>query len=311
MADIENLRIGIIGAGKVGQTLGFALSWSHFGNELLVYIRDPYLDREWSENHPVMFTRKLTNMPEFCDLLILSVNDDAIQQVVEQLAQVPDINWHERFIVHTSGATSLDVLDSLKAKGARVGCLHPALPFAGNPNEHPERAVERLKGATFVIEASSPMLHAMLQELVQTIGGVSITIPEGKKAQYHAALCIASNYAVTLYSVAQRLLLDLGADQAPVKNMLDTLVQTTAKNLAEQGLPTALTGPLARGDIKTIHNHIEALSQFDEKNAENSADNQSVLQLYRLLAYQTYALLSHDEATMRALEDVLARDSVS
>jgi predicted short-subunit dehydrogenase-like oxidoreductase (DUF2520 family) len=135
-----------------------------------------------------------------------------------------------------------------------TGCLHPAFPFSDVTS-----AMQGLPGATFAIEARENALRERLRELVNALDGQVLFVPDGQKAAYHAALCIASNYTVTLYAVAEGLLRGMGAESAAVSNALNTLLRATADNLAEQGIPDALTGPLSRADTGTLQRHLDAL----------------------------------------------------
>lgn len=76
---------------------------------------------------------------------------------------------------------------------------------------------------------------------------------------YHAALVFVSNYTVTLYAVAQQLMADLGFDREAASLALNPLLSGTVTNLLRQGVPLALTGPLVRGDGRTLTAHLNVL----------------------------------------------------
>jgi predicted short-subunit dehydrogenase-like oxidoreductase (DUF2520 family) len=113
------------------------------------------------------------------------------------------------------------------------------------------------------------------------LDGQLLAIPPGGKAVYHAALVIASNYTVTLYSLAEGLLVSLGADRAVADRALDTLLVATVDNLRREGVPEALTGPLIRSDVGTISAHLDALRQVDER----------LVEVYIQLARLSYSML--------------------
>ena len=83
-------------------------------------------------------------------------------------------------------------------------------------------------------------------------------IPEERRAAYHAAASIASNFLVALEESAAGLLAEVGAPDA--RELLAPLVLRTAANWSERG-PDALTGPIARGDEATVERHVEALRE--------------------------------------------------
>ncbi len=158
-----------------------------------------------------------------------------------------------------------------------TGSLHPAFPFADV-----DSAIEGLRGAAFAVEASDdPTLRDWLYALVKAIDGVVIDIPAGGKAQYHAALVIASNYTVTLYAVAQRILMGVGASDQIASVALNPLMQATVDNLRQTGIPDSLTGPLTRADIGTLETHMNALAHLDSR----------LLDVYIQLARLSYPML--------------------
>src|SRR5690606_17251414 len=99
-----------------------------------------------------------------------------------------------------------------------------------------ESAVANLLGATFAVEAQDETLREWLNEIVAALNGRVLAIPPGKKAVYHAAMVFASNYTVTLYALAERLLLELGAERDTADAALDSLLGGTVANLRLRGI---------------------------------------------------------------------------
>ncbi len=246
--------LSFIGAGKVGQTL--ARLWHAAGYDIVsVYSRTAAPAQELADATGASAVQSALDAAADGDVVFLTVPDDAIAEVAEGVAPV---EWQGRAAVHTSGAASLDKLAPLHEAGAMVGSLHPAFPFADV-----EKSIRNLPGAAFATEASHSQLQALLTQLVAAIQGVEIRIPAGGKATYHAALVIASNYTVTLYAIAERLLATLGADESASAQALSAIISATVNNLVQVGTPWALTGPLTRADVGTIQAHLEALDDDD------------------------------------------------
>lgn len=242
--------IGIIGAGKVGSTLARLLYKAEY-EITAIYSQTPENARTLAEKTDATIANDMQTVVENANLVLLTVADDAIESAAGQLT---DCDWQEKAIVHTSGAAGIEKLQALVDTGAMVGSLHPAFPFADV-----ESAIEKLAGASFAIEAPHEQLRVWLQEIVSALDGQVILIPEGKKALYHAALVIASNYTVTLYAIAQEMLQGLDTDSEAIDNALTALVRATVENIASQGIPDALTGPLSRADTGTIQSHLSAI----------------------------------------------------
>src|SRR5690606_3402261 len=190
--------LGTIGAGKVGQTL--ARLWVQAGYTIgAVYNRTPAPAEHLARHVHATAVATAQEVVERADLILLTVPDDAIESVAKQLAAS---HLAGKGVIHTSGAADKQVLSALAAQGAMTGSLHPAYPLVDV-----EVAVPGLAGATFALEVEDDTLVFWLTEIVQALNGVVLRIPPGGKALYHAALVIASNYAVTLYAAAERLLL--------------------------------------------------------------------------------------------------------
>ena len=84
-----------------------------------------------------------------------------------------------------------------------------------------------------------------------------VEIAEKDRTAYHAAASIASNFLVTLEAAAERLAATAGLD----RELLVPLVRATIANWAALGAGRALTGPVARGDEKTVVMQRAALAE--------------------------------------------------
>lgn len=261
--------LAVVGAGKVGSTLALLLA-ARGCRVTAVASRT----RDHAEALAARVEAQAVGLSEAfdADLALITVPDDAITATAARLK-----GFSGKAAVHTSGAHDVSALAPLAERGIQVGSLHPAYPFADV-----ESAVMGLPGATFAVEADSDPLRGWLSEIVTALDGRVLVVPDGGKATYHAALSIASNYTVALYALAERLLLGLGADKAAADAALDSLLGGTVANLRAQGIPLALTGALARGDVGTVVKHIEALRQIDGDAAD----------LYIHLARMTLSLLA-------------------
>jgi predicted short-subunit dehydrogenase-like oxidoreductase (DUF2520 family) len=105
-------------------------------------------------------------------------------------------------------------------------------------------------------------------------------------ALYHAGAVMASNYVVALADAAQTLLVQAGVPSAQALPALIPLLTSVVQNLAQLGLPAALTGPVERGDVGTVEQHLRALS----------ARTPERLQLYRLLGRDVLRLARQKSA---------------
>jgi len=257
--------IGFIGAGRTAFALGRALSEA--GYEVsAVSSRSSTSAAEFAAGLPdcAAFEHP-QGVVDSAGLVFTTTSDDAIRSTVDELL------WrHGIGVVHCSGALGRDVLAAAANVGVATGCLHPLQTFASR------KVSPDLHGTYFGIEADG-VLDTVLHEMVEALGGVAITLRAEDRALYHASAVLASNYVVTLLKLATDLWLRFGYDRQTALDALLPLLRGAAENLETLGLPSALTGPLARGDIDIVSRHVEALSDAAPE----------VLDAYRVLGMET------------------------
>lgn len=282
------IRLGFIGLGKVGTTL--AMAWHQVGVPVVsLYSRHEELSRAKQFN--ACWCTDPAQVVDKADVTFLSVTDSAIAQVTEQLvATRADLT--DKIILHCSGAHTSAVLCPLMELQAQIGSLHPSLPFA-----EPSLTLPKLEGSVFVLETPFPAVVEVCQTLCGRLGVQLAYIEASMKPLYHVALVYASNYTVTLYSIAERLLEQLDFNQSERSQILKTLLDATVQNILQHGATHALTGPLVRGDANTVEAHLEILPTH------------SLHELYRLLALETFPLLMKRGTDTSSLAPVLSRRS--
>jgi predicted short-subunit dehydrogenase-like oxidoreductase (DUF2520 family) len=185
-----------------------------------------------------------------CELLLLTVPDDMLHNVVSMLAASGAIREGQH-VAHTSGRHGLSVLQPAADLGAHVVALHPAMTFTGT-----ELDLSRLPGCSFGVTADQPAAVALVQTIVADLGGRLVWVPEDKRTLYHAGLAHGANHLVTLVSQAMGLLRESGAtDPAATLRPLLTAALDNALNMGDD----ALTGPIVRGDVETVRAHLAAI----------------------------------------------------
>jgi predicted short-subunit dehydrogenase-like oxidoreductase (DUF2520 family) len=145
------------------------------------------------------------------------------------------------------------VLAGVRAAGGWQGSLHPLQAFADV-----ETALATLPNSFFFLEGDDEAVD-VLRSLVISLEGRPVRIDSASKVLYHAAATAASNYLVTLLDYATGLMVKAGVPPDVALPALLPLVQGTVRNLDAVGLPDALTGPIARGDVGTVRAHLDAL----------------------------------------------------
>jgi predicted short-subunit dehydrogenase-like oxidoreductase (DUF2520 family) len=242
------LRVGVVGAGRVGTALAVALGRA--GHEIVAAsaVSDSSISR-LRQRLPGTPVRQPAEVVAAADLVLLTVPDDVLPGLVAGLAAT-GAALEGRLVAHASGRHGLAVLDPAVRAGALPLALHPVMTFTGRPDD-----IDKLTGISFGITAPEP-LRTVAEALVLEMGGEPVFIAEEHRDLYHAALATASNYLVTLVVQATDLLREAGvADPA---RMLGPLLGAALDNALRLGDP-ALTGPVARGDADTVASHIAAL----------------------------------------------------
>jgi len=243
------LRVGIIGAGRVGAVLGAALAAA--GHDVVAAAGLSAASAERAARLlPGTPLRHADEVVAAADLLVLAVPDDTLPGLVAGLAETGA--WRRgQLAFHTSGAHGLAVLAPAQLEGVLPLALHPAMTFTGAPED-----VDRLVGAPFGV-TSRPEHRAVAETLVLEMGGEPFYVDESDRGLYHAALVTGANHLVTLVAEAADLLRTAGVeDPARVLTPLLTAALDNGLRRGDRGL----TGPVSRGDVGTVANHLETLN---------------------------------------------------
>ena len=222
----------IIGTGRMGRGLTAALERAGHPVRLLGRDRPPDATRD-------------------ARLVLIAVPDDAIQTVADELAPGEAIGA-DQVVLHLSGLLDRAALHPLVSTGAGLGSFHPLQTVA-----EPATAPDLLRGAYAGLEGDERALAAG-ERLAAVLGMRPVRLASGGKPAYHAGAVIASNYAVALAAVAERLARQAGVAAAEAGSLYLPLMRGTLANLA-LGPAMALTGPIRRGDEATVRRHLAVL----------------------------------------------------
>jgi predicted short-subunit dehydrogenase-like oxidoreductase (DUF2520 family) len=190
----------------------------------------------------------------FADWVLIATPDRAIKETCDKVSAAKGFK-KRALVVHFSGALSSDELASARGCGARVASLHPIQSLASVG-----QAVKNLPGSYFSLEGDPEAMDEG-REIVEALGGLLILIPTDKKALYHAAAAVASNYLATVVDFSLMIYESIGMDREEAARAVMPLIRGTVDNIERVGLPDALTGPIARGDIATVEGHLSALAK--------------------------------------------------
>jgi predicted short-subunit dehydrogenase-like oxidoreductase (DUF2520 family) len=224
------MNILIIGRGRVGRALRRSLESSGQHNVVTV-------GRRWNRSSV-----------QRADAVVLAVSDGSIEAVARKVA--PDVS-HSTTVLHCAGGRGTEELRSCEACGAAVGIMHPLVSFPSM------RSSPDLHGTTFSVNGSRRAI-ATSRRIARSCGARAVVAQTGDGA-YHAAAALAANGAAALAFVSVGVLEDLGFDKRAAERAIGGLLQSVGENVQNLGVPSALTGPIARGDVGAVANHRSAL----------------------------------------------------
>lgn len=287
------MKIGFIGAGKVGTSLGH-----YFAQHDLPL--SGYFSRSRSSSE---LASEFTGSDIFEDLsgllmessiVFITTGDDQIAGIVDLLFQSGGITEHHT-IIHTSGALSTDLFESLKKTNCGLCSLHPIMSFSDI-----KTAAKNLNETVFTLEGNKKGL-ADIESILAIAGNPYFVINKDHKVLYHAAACILSNYLVTLIDSGFELLKTTGIPADQISQAFLPLIKATIGNIEKSGPVAALTGPLVRGDENTIATHLQSIK----------AQTPDYLDLYQTMGLATIDMIKDkriDSEKYNQLKNLLIKD---
>lgn len=229
------------------------------------------LSNQFNENHLqlVQWHRQLgPKFSDFCDSEVpthvwIAVSDDAISEFSEE-------NFNSlagKTVCHFSGGKpSLTV--SRGAQSITVHATHPLTTF-GNANN--PSWIQSLAQIPFVLDRSSFTPGFKLEYLLPGFSNPVHVIEASDRAYYHALCALAGGLTVMTWEAVQaRFQSNLNLDPS----VLTAFRKQIFDNLSACSEKSVLTGPVARGDLKMISAHFNAL--------ETKSDA-TLMQMYSLL----------------------------
>ena len=225
---------------------------------------------------------------EPADIWLIATPDDAIAATGQALFE-SGVLRADNIVFHCSGSLGADALQFAKA-GINRASVHPIHSFA-----NPSQSRNSFAGSYCAVEGE-PQAVEVLSSLFNAIGALPFNIDGSRKVLYHTSTVMACNYLVSLLETSRQLLAASGVDSSGA-NPLEPLIRQTMDNFFATDAKSALTGPIARGDNKTVARHLAAL--------EAHPDHQLWQQVYTALGNAAVPISAEQgQASAESLEAI-------
>ncbi len=240
--------VALVGPGRAGVTIALALMTEGYR---VVGVAGRSVDARSTLSAAAIcnaHARFVSDVGIGADVVVIATPDHAIQSTASAIAATLEPN---ALVMHLAGSRTLDVFEGLLSQRSdiRVASLHPlqTIPSASE-------GLDRLAGSFAAIEGD-----VAIEPIARLLGVIALRIDPQHRMRYHAAAVIASNHVVALLGQVERLAKDAGVPFAAFRS----LVEASVENAFDMGPADALTGPIARGDLKTVEGHLRALDSSD------------------------------------------------
>lgn len=265
-----NRTLLVIGLGKLSRSiLKMLLQNKETVKDLSAFRLTQFGDIEsiqYDANSSELFTQKTNALNKF-DFIWVTVPDREIAPTIIRLStHFEHLLSNETTIFHSSGTLSHDVLKPLSSH--KIASAHLAQTFIGAP-----LSPETCEKTALTLEGNERAIDSILT-LLGPLGFATHFIQAADKVKYHLACVYASNFMPLLITHVEKLLSDIGLEKSVVR----ALSEQSLKNCFEYPASDTLTGPLQRGDLETLTQHMSCLTSNEKQ--QYAKINQQFLDLF-------------------------------
>lgn len=243
-------KIAIVGAGRVATALGIRLAEAGYTITEVISRRIP---NSTDKVHGLAHRLRAAA----CDLRTAQLEAEVVwfctpdDQVARTAAALARVVWKRKFAFHASGMRTSDELGVLRDRGAQVASVHPLMTFVPG-------VVPKLTGVTFAVEGDRAAVR-VATATVRTLGGNVLGIRKQDKAAYHVFATMVCPMLVSLLATAEQVGVLRGISPARARTAMWPIIRQTVENYEKLGSAKAFTGPIMRGDVPTVRQHLASL----------------------------------------------------
>ncbi len=236
---------GLIGAGRVGTAFAYWLE------------RAGYTVAGAWDSSPAALARaekimgrrvrvSLDRLVEASNILLVGTPDATIPRIARRIGGALR---RDTTLFHFSGVLGPRLV---KRTGVSQGVIHPLAAFPDYG------AYRKMKDCYFSV-SGDPRAVRTAQHFLRRMGMKYFVLGARDRRYYHLAAVFASNFLVALLAVAARLGLRSGIKEQDFIRYFQPLITGQLADVMRQGLKKSLSGPVERGELKTIVAHRRAL----------------------------------------------------
>ncbi len=236
------MKLTFIGSGNVAWHLAQAFEKTSHHSVAEVYSRSLTNAKKLTAK---LYNATATNSLDFtqskAEVFFIAVTDDALAHIAAEIRFPKDV-----IVLHTSGAQSVEVLDSIK--NVKTGVFYPLQTFT-------KAKPVNFQTIPICIEVKDKLQEKLIEKLAFTICENVAFVNSYDRKVLHLAAVFACNFTNHLFAIANKILKKENLDFKILQPLIEETVKKAFSNTPEK----SQTGPAARHDNKTIQVHLQLL----------------------------------------------------
>ncbi|MGB9720581.1 MAG: DUF2520 domain-containing protein [bacterium] len=239
------MKIGIIGCGRVGLTVGYFVS------------KDRHLFGVYDKNSKAMNRAirilRIKNNPcyrkfiEQCNVLLFATPDD---EILNAFKKAKKYITNEKYLFHFSGLLPAEIFP--ENRNIYRASIHPFATF-------PQIKIPPKKNR-YILFFQGDRKSFQIANSVFSRKHFSIrTIDKKQKPLYHLLGIFSSNLLVALSKAINQISARLNWKEKDFEQIIFPMLMETLSDIKEYGIHKGLSGPIVRGDINTVKKHLKIL----------------------------------------------------
>ena len=248
------MKIGFIGAGKVGFSLGkyFSENCIELSGYFDVNSTDSIEAAKFTNSKVYESLEEVITNSSF---IFITTPDYAIESTFNK---IKNFNIKDKFICHCSGSLSSNSLKDINNFGAFGYSVHPMYAFSNKYSSY-----KHLKSAYFSIEGNTNYIH-IIKSFFEGLGNKTLILSSEQKSLYHLSNVTVSNLVLSLLEIGSSYLENFGLTKNEALSALFPLIENNISNIKNSDFLDSLTGPIERNDLDTILKHLSVIPSNDK-----------------------------------------------